>query len=64
MKAGVTPSTGWGSVKAGSVGTVTALTDANTRCKVDYPEQTGWVGVIAELELAPAGVSSWHDDHI
>ena len=52
VMAGTTPSTGWGSVKASSVGTVKEMTDEGRTCKIDFPEQSGWVGVIAELELA------------
>ena len=52
VKPGTTPSTGWGIVKAGSIGTVKEITDGGKKCKIDFPEQSGWVGVIAELEIA------------
>ena len=52
VKPGTTPSTGWGNVKASSVGTVKEITDGGEKCKIDFPEQSGWVGVIAELEIA------------
>lgn len=51
VKSGTTPSTGWGNVKAGSVGTVKEITGGGKKCRIDFPEQSNWVGVIAELEI-------------
>ena len=58
VKPGTTPSTGWGSVKASSVGTVKEITDGGEKCKIDFPEQSGWVGVIAELEIT-VSMQAW-----
>ena len=49
------PSTRWGAVKAGSVGVVVSVN--GTKCKVDFPEQTDWSGVIDEMERCLASVS-------
>ena len=53
VRTGVEPSTGWGSVKAGSVGVVTEMRNEGVKCQVTFPEQTGWIGVVAEMELVP-----------
>ena len=44
------PMEGWGDVKAGSVGTVTEMTNGGVKCNIDFPEQKGWIGVVAEME--------------
>ena len=42
------PSHGWGSVSAGDVGTVTAL--SGDGCTIDFAAQSGWSGLTAEME--------------
>lgn len=49
VKAGTTPSTGWGRVKASSVGTVKEMIGEGSKCKIVSAEQSSWVGVVAEL---------------
>lgn len=65
VKSGTTPSTGWGNVKAGSVGTVKEITDGGKKCRIDFPEHSNWVGVIAELEIVVSmrvrGMERWHE---
>ena len=54
VKASVTePRYEWGSVKASSVGTVVAVDcDCGAGCcTIDFPEQSGWRGVLSEMEL-------------
>ena len=40
----------WGSVKKGSVGTVKRI-DSDGDIVVDFPEQSGWKGLLKEMEL-------------
>ena len=53
---GVTPRRGWGSVRPGSLGVVTKLTDGGD-CKIDFPEMSGWNGVCEELQMATSGIT-------
>ena len=49
VKASVTsPAHGWGSVRAGDVGTVASI--SGTKITVDFPRQSGWSGKLAEME--------------
>ena len=50
VKAGVTPSMGWGSVCAGDVGVVVDL-NATGSVVIDFPAQSGWGGIASEIEL-------------
>ena len=52
VKAGTTPSTGWGRDKASSVGTVKQMIDKGRKYKIGFAEHSSWVGVVAELDLA------------
>lgn len=55
VKPGVTPSHGWGSVTASSVGIVVSIASSG-RCVINFPEQSEWSGVLAELEaVGPSG---------
>ena len=65
VKSGTTPPTGWGSVKAGSVGTVKEITDRSKKCRIDLPEQSNWSGVIAKLKIMVSmpvrRMEPWHE---
>ena len=39
----------FGSVKKGSIGTITSID--NNECTIDFPEQEDWIGLIIELEI-------------
>ena len=56
MKASVSkPSHGWGTVKPGDIGTVTAL-DGSGGCTIKFPRQSGWSGKVSEIEtIGPSG---------
>lgn len=55
VKASVTtPKYKWGSVNHGSVGTVVSISPNGKDVKVDFPQQTNWTGLIAEMEVVPA----------
>ena len=45
------PHYGWGSVTSDSVGVVTRLDD-NGEMTIDFPEHSGWMGYLDEMELA------------
>tara|TARA_B110000208_G_scaffold45824_1_gene60773 strand:+ start:214 stop:1413 length:1200 start_codon:yes stop_codon:yes gene_type:complete len=47
------PSHGWGSVKAGDVGTLTSI--SGTGCTIKFPKQSGWSGKVAEIERVGGG---------
>lgn len=49
VRAGVEPQFGWGSVRAGDVGTVARMGDGN-KCYVDFPVQKRWTASVADLE--------------
>lgn len=49
-----TPKYKWGSVNHGSVGTVVSISPNGKDVKVDFPQQTNWTGLIAEMEVVPA----------
>ena len=54
VKASVTsPAHGWGSVRAGDVGTVASI--SGTKITVDFPSQSGWSGKLAEMEKQGGG---------
>jgi hypothetical protein len=57
VKAGVTPSHGWGSVTKDHIGVVVMI-DGVGGVTVDFPSQKGWSGVLSEMEL----VASASDD--
>jgi hypothetical protein len=42
------PQFGWGSVSSGDVGTLKSI--SGTSCRVNFDAQSGWTGVLAELE--------------
>lgn len=52
------PAFGFGSVTHNSVGTVRELTESGTKCKVDFPEQSSWAGLSAEMEVIRGARSS------
>jgi len=52
VRPGVTPKHNWGSVKPNSVGVVKSLNSDGVGCTVDFPEQSGWNGVLSEMMLA------------
>ena len=49
----------WGAVSHASVGVVKVISRNLTDMKVDFPEQSGWQGAIAEMEMVP-GVHPRH----
>lgn len=49
-----TPKYKWGSITPGSIGLVAQFCSNGTDVKINFPEQTNWTGVIAEMELVPA----------
>ena len=57
VRPGQTPSTGWGSANASSVGIIT-VAPASGNVTVLFPEQSGWIGVAAELEIVPVGTGA------
>ena len=60
VKPGVTPTTGWGQAGPASVGPVLELRDDDTYVVVDFPEQSGWVGKIREMEVVRRGMVAWY----
>jgi hypothetical protein len=58
VKSGVTkPKYGWGSAKPGMIGVIKHIphrADAQA-CVIDWPVQSGWTGLISEIELASDG---------
>ena len=50
-----TPRYKWGSVNHKSIGTVVSISCVDdTECKVDFPQQSAWTGLVSELEVIPA----------
>ncbi len=55
VKPGVTPSTGWGSASPSSEGPVRSI--RGERAYVDFPQQSGWVGILGEMEVVRRGAA-------
>lgn len=48
-----TPKYKWGAVHHNSIGVVTSLVPNGRDVTVDFPQQSNWAGLIAEMELVP-----------
>ncbi len=47
------PAKGWGSVKRYDEGVLKSISGAD--CDVDFPNQSGWSGLLSEFELVAVG---------
>jgi hypothetical protein len=43
------PAKGWGEVERYDEGVIQSISDGD--CKIDFPNQSGWAGLLSELEV-------------
>ena len=55
VKASVlSPKYKWGAVNHSNIGPVTKISPDGVECEVDFFQQSGWTGLVSEMELAGA----------
>ena len=56
-KPGVSPTYSWGSVASSSIGIIINISGSD--CTVNFPEDSTWRGVVAEMEAIEASQATW-----
>ena len=50
----VSPKYKWGAVNHTNIGSVTNISPDGMECQVDFLQQSGWTGLVSEMELVGA----------
>ena len=47
----MSPKYKWGAVNHSNIGSVTSISPDGVECQVDFVQQSGWTGLVSEMEL-------------
>ena len=50
----ISPRFKWGAINHSNIGVVTKISPDGVECQVDFMQQSGWTGLVCEMELAAA----------